>query len=104
MKKSMLAARSLVISLLLVSLSVGFARGEQSWQAEFDDTCSKTDQAMTLPVEEVSRLLESCDRLQGVIATKEETVRKVYLKRLQMCRNLYQFVLDTRKAKQGQPG
>lgn len=104
MKNTMLTARLLVTSLLLLSLCIGFARGEESWQAEFDDTCSKTDEAMALSVEELSRLLERCDRLQGVIGTKEETVRKVYLKRLEMCRNLYKFVLDTKKGKQVQPG
>ena len=44
---------------------------------------------MTLSVQELNALLEKCAALQKIIETQEESVRKVYLKRLQLCRNLY---------------
>lgn len=78
--------------ILCVALSSAF--GEEAWRSEFDETCAKTTEAMTLSNGELSSLIEKCDRLQKIIETQEETVRKVFLKRLQMCRNLYIFALD----------
>jgi hypothetical protein len=52
---------------------------------------------MMLSTGELSSLVEKCDRLQKIIETQDETVRKVFLKRLQMCRNLYIFALDFKK-------
>jgi hypothetical protein len=83
---------------LLLCLFQGVARSDEPWLAEFEQTCSKTTDAMTLSVQELNALLERCGALQKIIETQEESVRRVYLKRLQMCRNLYAYVLDYRKS------
>jgi hypothetical protein len=82
---------------LILCLSVPPVFSEEPWRTEFDETCSKTSVAMTLTNGELRSLIEKCDRLQKVIETQEETVRKVFLKRLQMCKNLYTFTLDYKK-------
>jgi hypothetical protein len=71
------------------------------WKAEFDGVCGQTDNAISMTEAELRRALEKCDALRGVIAGLEETPRKIYLKRLQMCRNLFSYLLETRlKAEQ----
>lgn len=70
--------------------------GAEDWRAEFDEVCSKTDIAMSLSKSEILALTSSCDKLEKVINGLDESERKVFQKRLQMCKNLYLFVLEAR--------
>jgi hypothetical protein len=83
---------------LLITLQTAF--GEDTWRTDFDETCARTNDAMALSTSELNKLIERCDRLQKIIETEEETVRKVFLKRLQMCRNLYVFVQESKMQEQ----
>jgi C4-dicarboxylate-specific signal transduction histidine kinase len=91
------ARTATLTALLILCLFQGIAHGAEAWRADFDETCSRTTEAMTLTVKELNTLLERCAALQKIIESQEETVRKVYLKRLQLCRNLYAYVLDYKK-------
>ncbi len=72
----------------------------QDWKKEYEDICSKTSDAMALTEDELKTLIERCDRLKSVIeALDDESTKKVYLKRLQMCRDLYQFCLEQKLLK-----
>ncbi|MBI5631867.1 MAG: hypothetical protein HZA15_00065 [Nitrospirae bacterium] len=82
-----------VIAAVLASGASVF--GQNDWRAEFDDICSRTEQAMDLSKEELRVLIERCDRLKPGIEKLEETEKKVYLRRLQLCRNLFAFALDS---------
>jgi hypothetical protein len=90
----------IMTGLLCLWLFQGIACCEEPWQADFDETCSKTGEAMALSVIELNLLIVRCAALQKIIETKEQSVRKVYLKRLQMCRNLYAYVLEYKKNEQ----
>lgn len=68
---------------------------EEDWKAEFDEVCSKTTDSMELTKTELKKLIERCDRLKPRIELLDESTAKVYLKRLKMCRDLYEFVLET---------
>jgi hypothetical protein len=70
---------------------------QEEWKAEFDAVCSKTDVGMTLSSEELNGLIARCDRLKQKIEAEGESTRKVYLRRLHMCRGLYKYVLDNKK-------
>ena len=70
---------------------------QEEWKAEFDAVCSKTDVAMTLPVGELKDLVARCAKLKGRIEAQEESTRKVYLRRIQMCGDLYRYVLENKK-------
>ena len=70
---------------------------QEEWKAEFDAVCSKTDVAMTLLVEELKELIERCDKLKPRIEAEEESTRRVYLRRLQVCRNFLEYVLDSKQ-------
>src|ERR1035438_9461183 len=70
---------------------------QESWRAEFDNICAKTEDAMTFPEEELADLIRRCDALQPQIQKLDESRRKVYLERLRKCRGLYAYVLDAKK-------
>jgi len=72
---------------------------EGGWKVEYDAVCSKTDIAMTLSGEELKALITRCDHLKPKIEAEEGSTRKVYLRRLQMCRDLYKYVLDSKEPK-----
>jgi hypothetical protein len=86
--------------LLCLCLWPGPARGDDSWRAELEAVCADSGAATTLSVSELTLLIGKCDALQKAIAAQEESVRKVYLRRLQMCRNLYDYVLEVKKGEQ----
>ena len=67
------------------------------WQAEFNDVCSKTQDAMTLSAEELTVLIQRCDSLLPEIEKLDATRKTVFMGRLQRCRGLYAFVLDSKK-------
>jgi len=85
---------------LILFATMQAAYGEGAWRTDFDATCAQSNDAMALSMPELQKLIEQCDRLQKIIETEEETVRKVFLKRLQLCRNLYVFVLETKMQEQ----
>ncbi|MCM2360004.1 MAG: hypothetical protein NDI77_17765 [Geobacteraceae bacterium] len=72
------------------------ALAEEGWKAEFDEVCGKSDDSMNLSQDELKALMARCDRLKPLIEAQEETVRKVYLKRLQMCRDLLAYVHEVK--------
>ena len=65
--------------------------------------CSKTDEAMSFSKDELKVLLQRGEKLKPVIGSLEETPRKVYLKRLQLCMNLYAFVHESKEADKPEP-
>jgi len=53
---------------------------------------------MTLLLEELASLIDRCDALRPKIEKLDETPKKVYLKRLRMCRGLYVYVLESKQS------
>jgi len=70
---------------------------QEAWQKEFDEVCSKTQDAMTFSQEELTVLLRRCDALLPQIEKLDESRKKVYMGRLRMCRGLYAYVLDAKR-------
>jgi len=75
---------------------IPIAAAQENWKAEFEDICAKTQDAMALTKEELRSLVDRCDRLRPRIEKLDESASKVYLKRLQMCRDLYVFSLESK--------
>ena len=92
--------RLLLAGSVCLCLTLQTAYGEDDWRTEFDATCAQSNDAMALSVSELKNLIETCTRLEKIIETKDETVRKVFLKRLQLCKNLYVFVLESKLQEQ----
>ena len=68
----------------------------EAWQQEFDQVCGKTQDAMSLTVDELKSLVVRCDTLEPKIEKLDETRRKVYQRRLKQCRGLYAYVLESK--------
>ena len=75
------------------------AYAQDSWQKEFDDICSGTQDAMLFTVEELRNLIARCDALKPRIERLEPSERKVATKKLNVCRDLYEFVRDAKEKK-----
>jgi len=75
------------------------ASAQDDWKKEFEDICSKTQDSMSFTPDELRSLVGRCDALRPRIEKLDETQRKVYLKRLQMCRDLLAFVLESKTGK-----
>ncbi len=73
------------------------AREREAWQKEFDEICSRTQDAMSLSQEELATLIQRADALLPQIEKLDETRKKVYMGRLRMCRGLYEYVLESKK-------
>jgi hypothetical protein len=77
----------------------GVAYAQDSWKNEFEDVCSKTQDAMAFSPDELRSLIARCDKLKPVVEKLDETQRKVFLKRLKLCRDLFFFVLESKEKK-----
>lgn len=78
-------------------LGPGAVFAEEAWKAEFEAICSQSNDSMSFSEDKLKELLGRCDKLKPVIEGLEASPRKVYLKRLQLCRDLYAFVLESKK-------
>jgi hypothetical protein len=77
----------------------GAAYAQDDWKTEFEAICSKTQDSAALSTDELNDLVDRCNKLRPRIEKLDETQRKVYLKRLQMCRDLFTFVLESKEKK-----
>jgi hypothetical protein len=82
-----------------LGLAPGVARPADGWRKEFEDLCSRTQDAMVLKDDELRSLVERCDRLKPALDALSEPERKAYSRRLAACRNLYAYVLESRQAR-----
>jgi len=81
------------------SFDCGVAYSQEDWRREFEEICSKTENAMTFSAEELRGLVDRCDALKSRVEKLDEPQRKITLKRLQMCRDLYAFVFEMKEKK-----
>ena len=94
-----------MISSLLIGIVLLFACAiepqhawpDVSFRHEFDDICSKTENSASLSIEELKILVSRCDHLQVVIEKAGEPERTIYLKKLRKCRDLFVYIMETRK-------
>lgn len=75
--------------------------GDDDWKKEFEAVCSQTDNAMNMSVEQLRNYVSRCEKIKSSIEALEPSPRKVFLKRWQMCRDLYKYVLDSKEVKTG---
>jgi hypothetical protein len=80
------------------STTLAQASSEEAWRKEFDDICVKTEDPMGLSAEELRGLVGRCRTLEKVIEGLDESTRKVYLKRLSMCRDLFIYMLTVKES------
>jgi len=76
---------------------IGVVFAQEDWKGEFETICSKTQDAMTFSVDELKDLISRCDKLKPAIEKLDESSRKVYLRRLKLCKDLFVFVLGSKE-------
>jgi hypothetical protein len=85
-------------------LNTVYAQEQGDWKQEYAEICAKTQNAMELSVAELKDRIERSDKLQERINKLEgpqaETEKKVFTKRLKMCRELYSFALEYKEYKE----
>ena len=79
-------------------LNTVYAQEQEDWKQEYAEICAKTQNAMELSVAELKDRIERCDnlleRINKLEGPRAETEKKVFTKRLKMCRDLYNFALE----------
>lgn len=75
------------------------AIAQDDWKKEFEDICSQTQDSMSFTPEELKGLVSRCDALRPRIEKLDESQKKIYLKRLHMCRDLYAYALEAKAGK-----
>jgi len=104
MKKKIIlyTATTVLLMFFMIGINVicspNIAHAEQEWLQEYAAICGETQYAMTLSIAELKDYIERCEKLRERIHELQEqqgnTKRKVYEKRLKMCRDLYVFTLE----------
>ena len=72
-------------------------RKPKDWKEEFADICAKTQEASGLSDDDLKALVKRSDDLKPTIDKLGESERKVYSRRLEGCRKLFAYVLESRQ-------
>jgi hypothetical protein len=67
------------------------------WRTEFDDIRGRTADAQSLTVEELTRFASRCEALKRRTEKFNESERQIFLERLQMRRELFRYVLESKE-------
>ena len=81
---------------------VGEKRATRSWhgsswddlKAEFDRICGQVQVAPSLSEAEIRLLIEACRALREALLQSENPQAKVFLKRIQMCEDFFEYSLE----------
>jgi len=107
MKRTILILLCCLMTCSSLSLAPAAAMAAESapvgWKAEFDAVCGQTDNAASMSAAELINAIARCDALKPQLEALEATPRKVYLKRLQMCRNLFTYLLEGKEKEKTPP-
>jgi len=88
-----------LLTFVLISFPAAAASsGGGDWQTGFEEPSKPAAGAMELPVDQLEFLLARCQALKEKLPVLDESARKVYGRRLQMTCDLYQFMLDSKRA------
>ena len=95
-----------VAALLMIFFCLGsfWVYAQDDWKQEYAAVCSRTQNAMSLTPDELKDYIERCDKLLGQINELEgpqaATEKKVYTRKVKMCRDLYEFAFKQKEGKE----
>jgi len=98
-----LAILALCATTAALAPRTGSATAVPDWKAEFADICAHTGNATELSKDDLRSLIARCRKLEPALQKLGETERKVYMWRLEMCRELYEYVLKSKEAEEAPP-
>lgn len=91
-KKELIFGGLVVIYLL----SMLYTYADVDWKTEFDNLCGKTEETITMRIEELKDLVARCDKLKPIIESSNHPQKKIFLKRIEKCRNLFIYMLEVK--------
>lgn len=91
----------LIVGVLFFGLLPARAGQEPDWKEEYGAVCSETQGAVSLSVEKLQEYISRCEKLQERLdelnGSNGGTEKKVYSRRLKMCRDVYEYTLQYKK-------
>ena len=90
-----------VIFLFLLMSYFSPPASAQSWLDDFDKICGQAEGAESLPTAKLKELVVESDKLLEAIESGNDPKKKVYIFRLRKCRNLFQYVMNSRETTGG---
>ncbi len=92
MKRYIFLLALLFIQVFLLPL----ANADEDWRVEFDYLCGKTEDTLNMKLEELNELVLRCDKLKIAVEASDNPQKKIFLKRLDMCRNLFIYTIEVK--------
>jgi hypothetical protein len=87
-----------IVGTLFLGLSPVQAGQEPNWKEEYGAVCSETQGAVSLSVGELQEYIFRCEKVQERLdelnGSNGGTEKKVYARRLKMCRDVYEYTLQ----------
>ena len=87
-----------LIGVLFFNFIPAHADQIQDWKEEFGAVCGETQGAASLSIEKLQEYINRCDKLQDRLdelnGGNGSTEKKVYARRLKMCRDVYEYTLQ----------
>jgi hypothetical protein len=103
MKNKLMIDRMIVVMALMFFLALALLSAPSiagSWKESFDEICSKAQVADSLSVNELSTLIERSNKLMPEIQAAEDPSKKIYIHRLNKCKALFEFMIESKKGSQ----
>jgi hypothetical protein len=91
-----------IIAAIIIVLVPVLATGG-TLQEEFDQLCIHTQNAESIPLENLKELLKDCEELQKKIETSGDGKKKLLLFRLNKCRNFFAYVIELKEGGKSSP-
>ena len=96
------AACAILVACLAVCF--GALAAETGWKQEFERICIQVETAGNLHDEQLQELVKDADRLFERMQSVEDPQIKVYLQRLQRCRDFFSFMREARQRDEARAG
>ena len=94
--KSGIAKKLFLLAILICVSTLSFAN-EESWRDEYNSICGDTQEAVTLPREEINTLIDKCDKLLNKIKAADNPRKKTFIFRIERCKKFYQYIVNLTK-------
>lgn len=80
-----------VLGMIVLWVGVGAA---QSWKDDFERICGQTNDSESLSKEQLQTLVKESDELRKRLDQVNDPGKKVYVPRLEKCRNFFAFMAE----------
>ena len=101
----MKSSRASLVAQLALALGLAAAMPtpaeELGWKQEFERICIQVESAGERSDDQLRRLIDDSERLLERLAEVDEPQVKIYVQRLQRCRDFFTFMLQTRDPEEG---